>query len=240
MRGSHRTQFRSVLRFSLWLLLFVLFVLASGPATAEEPGPTAFAQPETWGAGESTWYVATQGDDTNGDGSLSSPFRTIQRAIDTARDGDTVVVLEGRYTGPGNTNLDFLGKAIIVQSRDPDDEACRARHAVGRRRPRHTRTFRPRRRPRQLFWPASPCWPATLRCRCAGCRASSSSPRAPGRRPAGWRLPEMVGPKPSGRLVRPSSSCPLANACGMATILFTSLSPQPTTMAAATPTGMEA
>jgi hypothetical protein len=69
------------------------------------------------------WYVAASGQEV-GSGTLASPFRTIQRAINAARDGDTVVVLEGHYTGAGNVNLEFLGKAITVQSRAPQDEAC--------------------------------------------------------------------------------------------------------------------
>ncbi|MBN2269678.1 MAG: hypothetical protein JXN61_03635 [Sedimentisphaerales bacterium] len=50
------------------------------------------------------------------------PYATIQDAIDDAVDGDTVVVHPGTYTGNGNRDIDFLGKAITVRSEDPEEE----------------------------------------------------------------------------------------------------------------------
>ena len=44
---------------------------------------------------------------------------TIQAAIDLCVDGDTVVVAPDTYSGSGNCNISFKGKAITVQSTDP-------------------------------------------------------------------------------------------------------------------------
>ncbi|MHC4692227.1 MAG: right-handed parallel beta-helix repeat-containing protein, partial [Planctomycetota bacterium] len=43
-------------------------------------------------------------------------FNTIQAAIDDAYDGDTIIVADGIYTGDGNRDIDFLGKAITLCS----------------------------------------------------------------------------------------------------------------------------
>ncbi|MHC4343407.1 MAG: LamG-like jellyroll fold domain-containing protein [Planctomycetota bacterium] len=51
----------------------------------------------------------------------AADFNNIQAAIDAANNGETVIVAEGTYTGPGNRNIDFKGKAITVRSTDPND-----------------------------------------------------------------------------------------------------------------------
>jgi predicted outer membrane repeat protein len=46
----------------------------------------------------------------------SSEFITLQAAVDAALPGDTILVADGTYTGPGNRDIDFGGRAIIVCS----------------------------------------------------------------------------------------------------------------------------
>ncbi|MHC4285596.1 MAG: choice-of-anchor Q domain-containing protein [Planctomycetota bacterium] len=43
-------------------------------------------------------------------------FNNIQAAIDAAYDNDTIIVSDGVYTGDGNRDIDFLGKAIVLRS----------------------------------------------------------------------------------------------------------------------------
>ena len=50
-------------------------------------------------------------------------FNTIQAAIDDANNGDTVLVTPGTYTGEGNRDIEFKGKAITVKSED-GPETC--------------------------------------------------------------------------------------------------------------------
>ncbi|UCF44463.1 MAG: right-handed parallel beta-helix repeat-containing protein, partial [Planctomycetota bacterium] len=52
---------------------------------------------------------------------VPSEYPTIQYAIDVALDGAIVIVAPGTYTGADNKNLDFSGKAITVQSTNPED-----------------------------------------------------------------------------------------------------------------------
>jgi len=62
-----------------------------------------------WG-GVSYGRIITVDDDGLAD------FNTIQAAIDDSNDGDTVLVADGIYTGAGNRDIDFHGKAITVRS----------------------------------------------------------------------------------------------------------------------------
>jgi hypothetical protein len=59
--------------------------------------------------------------DPDEDGSIDHPFDAIQEAIDMAFSQDTVIVMQGIYTGRGNRDLDFNGKAITVRSEEPNN-----------------------------------------------------------------------------------------------------------------------
>jgi hypothetical protein len=49
---------------------------------------------------------------------------TIQAGIDAAETGDAVILTAATYTGPGNWDVDFLGKAITVRSQGGDPLGC--------------------------------------------------------------------------------------------------------------------
>jgi len=48
-------------------------------------------------------------------------YYTIQAAIDAAEAADELVIAPAVYTGPGNRDLDFRGKSIILRSTNPED-----------------------------------------------------------------------------------------------------------------------
>jgi hypothetical protein len=59
-----------------------------------------------------TYYIdAVIGDDFNNGLSRETPFATIQKGIDTAVDGDIILVYSGLY----HEEINFLGKALVVQ-----------------------------------------------------------------------------------------------------------------------------
>ena len=61
-------------------------------------------------------------------------FATIQDAIDAAADGDIVVIADGVYTGEGDHDIDFLGKAITVRSENGPENCiidCRSTSRYG-------------------------------------------------------------------------------------------------------------
>lgn len=57
---------------------------------------------------------------------VPAEFTTIQGAIDAAEDGATIIVTPGIY----QENIDFLGKAILLRSEDPEDPEVVARTVI--------------------------------------------------------------------------------------------------------------
>jgi hypothetical protein len=51
-------------------------------------------------------------------------YPTIQAAIDAAMDGDTIELTDGTFTGEGNRDIDYLGKAIAVRSQSGNPDVC--------------------------------------------------------------------------------------------------------------------
>lgn len=70
-----------------------------------------------WKANKQDWLIF---DDPTLSHALQVPgeYPTIQAAIDDANDGDLVLIAPGIYTGDGNRDIDFKGKAITVRSQD--------------------------------------------------------------------------------------------------------------------------
>ena len=66
-----------------------------------------------WAAAVTPAGTATVGPDAD--------YTTIQAAVDGATEGDVIVLAPGVYSGDGNRDIDFGGKAITVRSEDPCD-----------------------------------------------------------------------------------------------------------------------
>ncbi|MFL2989787.1 MAG: right-handed parallel beta-helix repeat-containing protein [Candidatus Neomarinimicrobiota bacterium] len=58
------------------------------------------------------WYVSELGNDSS-DGSVETPFTSIQKAIDVSANGDTIRLFVGEYI----ESFDFLSKQIVLESR---------------------------------------------------------------------------------------------------------------------------
>lgn len=64
------------------------------------------------------YYVATNGSDTTGNGSIGSPWATITHALDTVPDGSTILVRPGTYTGRVRLRGNFT-TGVTVRSEVP-------------------------------------------------------------------------------------------------------------------------
>jgi predicted outer membrane repeat protein len=62
-----------------------------------------------------TWHVLPDG---------SGDLPTIQAAVSAAAPGDVIELGDGTFTGPGNRDVDFAGKALTVRSRGGNASSC--------------------------------------------------------------------------------------------------------------------
>lgn len=89
------------------------YLITSMPRGPGYQGATIHLRPAGFGGGPRVRVVDADG--------RSGQYATIQAAINASTDGDEVVLRPGTYTGWGNRDLDFWGKAITVRSERPDD-----------------------------------------------------------------------------------------------------------------------
>jgi hypothetical protein len=73
-------------------------------------------------------HVSTSGNDYSGDGSMSRPFRTIQRGVDAANTHDVIVLQPGTYTGTGNRGIRTMNKKIEIKTMESDPDEVGISH----------------------------------------------------------------------------------------------------------------
>jgi hypothetical protein len=62
---------------------------------------------------QGTFYVATNGDDMSGDGSIGNPWATITNALDNVPDGSLILVRPGEYTGRVRLRGQFADEVAV-------------------------------------------------------------------------------------------------------------------------------
>ena len=62
------------------------------------------------------FYVAVDGDDSTGDGSIDNPWATITQAVDNVPDGAIVLVQPGTYNGYVNLRVRFNEEVLIISA----------------------------------------------------------------------------------------------------------------------------
>jgi hypothetical protein len=65
----------------------------------------------------------TSGDDTTGDGSTGTPYKTINKADQTATSGDTIVIKDGTHTLSAN-QLNTVDTSTTIRSENNDASTC--------------------------------------------------------------------------------------------------------------------
>ena len=113
----------------------LLFGCARGNVSATLPadGIEASAAPTlslpTLDPNAPTFYVATDGNDENGDGSAAAPWATITHALDSVSDGSLILVRAGLYSGRVRIRGQFAN-SVTVRSEIPYQAQLRADETV--------------------------------------------------------------------------------------------------------------
>lgn len=95
---------------SLLVVVALAVMIPGGPACAAENEPNSLVAPDL--RPSASFHVeAAKGNDNNDGLTREQACATIQKVIDLAKDGDTVLVWPGVYTGA----VSFKGKAITVK-----------------------------------------------------------------------------------------------------------------------------
>lgn len=106
-----------------YALILLLATIASGCAVQTSPpgavasessSESSFGQLEPQASGK-TYYVSGTGNDKNNGRSEKKPFRTLQRAADLTRPGDTVLAMNGLYTKPGFTGTEEFTEVLDIR-----------------------------------------------------------------------------------------------------------------------------
>ena len=105
--GHHRIKLRGLTPGTRYYLVISLLDRAGNASTAADAG-----QGYTFVAGGD--FEAFR---------VPDPYPTLQAAIDDASDGDVVWVADGTYSGEGNKQIDYAGKAITLRSEN-GPETC--------------------------------------------------------------------------------------------------------------------
>ncbi len=90
------------------------------PVASPTPTPVASPTPTPTPSGVRSFYVATNGNDAN-TGSISSPWRTIQKAANQALPGDVIYIRAGTYAGFSMNGRSGTPAAPIVFTRYPGE-----------------------------------------------------------------------------------------------------------------------
>jgi len=70
------------------------------------------------------YFDLTSGDDTTGNGSLATPYKTLNKAHTEASDGDTLILKDGTHTLVANVTTNITKTNITITSESQDAKLC--------------------------------------------------------------------------------------------------------------------